>query len=136
MRTPLGRAALLVLFVHVLHDLDHVRQRESAPAEVVGTAILGWAALIGLLVLVARRHRFAPAYAAVYGVASAAGFVLVHLVPRWSAFSAPYSELDADALSWLLAILPVAAGLYLTARAVRPPRLSPGGAGSPAGRAW
>ena len=117
MRTPLGHAALLVLFVHVLHDLDHVRQGESASAEVVGTAIFGWVALIVLLVLVAREHRYAPAYAAGFGVATAAGFVLVHLVPRWSAFSAPYSEIDADALSWVLAVLPIAAGLYLAARA-------------------
>ncbi len=119
MRTPLGHAALLVLLVHVLHDLDHLRQGDSASAEVVGTAVFGWLALVVLLVLVGRGHRHAPAYAAGFGVVTAAGFVLVHVLPRWSAFSAPYSEADADALSWVLAILPIAAGLYLSARAVR-----------------
>jgi hypothetical protein len=119
MRTPLGHAALLVLLVHVLHDLDHVRQGDSAPAAVVGTAIVGWVALVALLVLVARRHRHAAPYAAGFGVASGLGFVLVHFLPRWSAFSAPYADAHADALSWLLAALPIAAGLFLTARAAR-----------------
>src|SRR5215210_2299366 len=116
-RTALGRAALLVLAVSVIHDLDHVRQGESATTEVVVTAILGWMATIVLLVLVARRHRLAPPYAAGFGVTLALGFVLVHFLPHWSAFSAPYGEQDADALSWLLAVLPIAAGLWLTAQA-------------------
>ncbi len=119
MRTALGHAALLVLLVHLLHDLDHLRQGDGVSAEVVGTAVVGWLALVVLLVLVGRSHRFAPSYAAGFGLATAAGFVSVHLLPRWSAFSAPYSEADADALSWALAILPVVAGLYLTACAVR-----------------
>lgn len=118
MRNPLGHAALLVLLVHVLHDLDHLRQGDSASAEVVGTAVVGWAALVVLLVLVGRSHRHAPTYAAGFGLATAAGFVLVHVLPRWSAFSAPYSEANADALSWVLAILPIAAGVYLTTRAL------------------
>jgi hypothetical protein len=116
-RTTLGRATLLVLAVHVLHDLDHVRQGESASTEVVVTAILGWIWLIALVVLVARGHRLAAPGALAYGIASAAGFVLVHFLPRWSAFSAPYGELGADALSWVLAALPVAAGLLLAAQA-------------------
>jgi predicted Co/Zn/Cd cation transporter (cation efflux family) len=116
-RTALGRVTLLVLTVHVLHDLDHVRQGESASSEVVVAAILGWIWLIALAVLVARGHRLAPPVAVAYGIASAAGFVLVHFLPRWSAFSAPYGEVDADALSWVLAALPVGAGLLLAAQA-------------------
>ena len=113
----LGRATLLVLTLSVIHDLDHVRQGESATTEVVVTAILGWVATIVLLVLVARRHRLAAPYAAGFGVVLALGFVLVHFLPHWSAFSAPYGEQDADALSWVLAALPVVAGLWLTAQA-------------------
>ncbi len=45
--------------------------------------------------------------------------MLVHFLPRWSAFSAPYPDQDVDALSWVLAVLPVAAGLYLSAVALR-----------------
>jgi hypothetical protein len=113
------RAALIVLAVSVLHDLDHVRQGTSAPAEVVATAIVGWIATIVLLVLVFRGHDLAAPYAAAFGVSLAAGFVLVHFLPHWSAFSAPYSEQDVDALSWVLAALPIAAGLYLSAVAFR-----------------
>jgi hypothetical protein len=113
------RAALIVLAVSVLHDLDHVRQGTSAPTEVVVTAILGWVATIVLLVLVFRGHEHAATYAAAFGVTLAAGFVLVHLLPRWSAFSAPYSAQDVDALSWVLAVLPIAAGLYLSAVALK-----------------
>jgi len=118
-RTSLWRAALLVLLVHVLHDLDHLRQGDRVSGEVVGTAVFGWLALAVLLGLVARGHRYAPAYAAGFGVLTAVGFVLVHLLPRWSAFSASYVEAGADPLSWVLAVLPIAAGLLLTARAVR-----------------
>ncbi len=113
------RAALLVLAVNVLHDLDHVRQGTAAPTEVVVTAVLGWIATIVLLVLVFRGSDLAAPYAAAFGLALAAGFVLVHLLPRWSAFSAPYPDQDVDALSWALAVLPVLAGLYLSAVAFR-----------------
>jgi hypothetical protein len=116
-RTALGRATLLVLVVGVLHDLDHVRQGESASTEVVAVAVLSWIWLIALAVLVARGHRLAAPAALAYGVASAAGFVLVHFLPRWSAFSAPYGEWDADALSWALAALPVVAGAILAVQA-------------------
>ncbi len=116
-RTALGRATLLVLAVSVLHDLDHARQGTSAPAEVVVTAVAGWLATFVLLALVARRHRLAVPYAAGFGVALALGFVLVHFLPHWSAFSAPYGDQDVDALSWVLAALPICAGLWLTAQA-------------------
>jgi hypothetical protein len=114
----LARAAAAVAAVSVIHDLDHVRQGTSAPTEVVVTAVLGWIATIVLLVLVVRRHRLAAPYAAGFGLALALGFVLVHFLPHWSAFSAPYGSQDVDALSWALAALPVAAGLWLTAQAV------------------
>jgi hypothetical protein len=119
MRTPLGYAALLVLAVNVLHDLDHVRQGTTTPAAVVATAIAGWTATIVLLVLVARRHELATRYAAGFGLALATGFVLVHLLPHWSTFSQSYADQDADALSWVLAVLPVLAGLCLSAVALR-----------------
>jgi hypothetical protein len=126
--TKLRRATLLVLATHVLHDLDHVRHGTAAPGAVVATAILGWIALIALLVLVFRGHRLAAPYAAAFGVASALGFVLVHLVPRWSAFSNAYADADVDALSWVLAALPVAAGLYLAVQAAAVMRAPAGSA--------
>ena len=113
------RAALIILAATVLHDLDHVRQGTGASTEVVVTAIAGWIATIVLLILVFRRSELAAPYAAAFGLALAAGFVLVHFLPRWSAFSAPYPDQGVDAVSWVLASLPVAAGLYLSAAALR-----------------
>jgi hypothetical protein len=115
----LGRATLTVVAVQILHDLDHVRQGRPASAEVSVLAVLAWVATITLVVLVARRHRLAPLYAATFGVTVALGFVLVHLLPHWSALSDSYDDANVDALSWLLAVLPVAAGLLLAVRGVQ-----------------
>lgn len=115
-RTALGRATLLVLALHLVHDLDHVRQGRSATTEVAITAVLAWVATIVLVVLVARRHRLAPLYATAFGLTFALGFVLVHGLPHWSAFSDSYGDANVDALSWVLAAIPVAAGLLLAVR--------------------
>ena len=72
-----------------------------------------------LVILVARRHRLAPLYAATFGATFALGFVLVHALPHWSAFSDSYGDANVDALSWLLAAIPFAAGLVLLAAGVR-----------------
>jgi hypothetical protein len=117
--TALGRAALLLIAADVLHALDHTRQGRDLTAEVYGAGVAGWIALAVLLVLVARGHRLAAPYAAAVGLSVAAGFLLVHVAPRWSAFSDPYQGFEADALSWVLVAVPVLAGLNLAAQAAR-----------------
>jgi hypothetical protein len=117
--TPLGRAALLLTAADVLHALDHTRQGRDLTSEVYGAGITGWIALAMLLVLVARGHRLAAPYAAAVGLSVAAGFLLVHVAPHWSAFSDPYPDVDADALSWVLVAVPVLAGVSLPFQAVR-----------------
>ena len=117
--TPLGRASLLLVVADVLHALDHTRQGRTLGAEVYAAGIAGWIALAVLLVLVARGHPLAAPYAFGVGLSVAVGFVLVHVAPHWSAFSDPYSSFDPDVLSWALVAVPVAAGLWLVAVAVR-----------------
>ena len=117
--TPLGRAALLLTAVDVLHALDHARQGRDLAGEVYAAGVAGWIALAVLLVLVARGHRLAAPYAGAVGLSVAAGFVAVHLLPHWSAFSDPYPSFGADALSWALVVLPVAAALNLAWQATR-----------------
>jgi hypothetical protein len=124
LRSPLGRATLAVVGAHLLHDLDHLRQGRSATLEVSVLAVLAWVATIVLVVLVARRHRQAGLYAATFGVTLALGFVLVHALPHWSAFSDSYGDAGVDALSWLIAAIPLAAGLLLAARGLQAMRHS------------
>ena len=119
MRSPLGRATLAVVGAHLLHDLDHLRQGRPATLEVSVLAVLAWVATIVLVVLVARRDRLGGLYAATFGATLALGFVLVHALPRWSAFSDSYGNADVDALSWLIAAIPFAAGLLLTVRGLQ-----------------
>ena len=117
--TPLGRAALLLVAADVAHALDHARHGRDLAGEVYAAGVAGWVALAALVVLVARRHRLAAPYAAAAGAAFAGGLLAVHVVPRWSAFSDPYSAWDADALSWALVVLPLLAAVNLVAQAAR-----------------
>jgi len=117
--SPLARATLAVVAAHVLHDLDHVRQGRAASATVSAVAVLAWLATIVLVVLVARRHRLASLYATVFGATFALGFILVHALPHWSALSDSYGDAGVDALSWLLAGIPLVAGLLLGVRGLQ-----------------
>jgi hypothetical protein len=123
--TALGRAALLLTVTDVLHALDHTRQGRDLASEVYVAGVAGWIALAVLLVLIARGHRLAAPYAAAVGVSVAAGFLLVHVAPHWGAFSDPYSAFDADALSWALVVLPVAAAINLVVQAAAALRAAP-----------
>jgi hypothetical protein len=118
-RTPLGRAALLLVAADVLHALDHTRQGRDLASEVYVAGVAGWFALALLLVLVARGHRLAAPYAAAVGVSVAVGFVAVHVLPHWSAVSDPYPAAHLDALSWALVAIPVLAAANLVVRAVQ-----------------
>jgi hypothetical protein len=117
--TALGRAALALTAADVLHALDHSRQGRTLASEVYVVGVAGWIALGVLLVLVARGHRLAAPYAAAVGASVAVGFLLVHVAPHWSVFSDPYSAFHPDALSWALVVLPIAAALWLVARAAQ-----------------
>jgi hypothetical protein len=118
-RTPLGRAALLLVVADVLHAIDHTRQGRTLASEVYVAGVAGWIALALLLWLVARGHRLAAPYAAAVGLSVAVGFLAVHVAPHWSAFSDPYSAWNPDALSWALVVIPVLAALNLVAQAAR-----------------
>jgi hypothetical protein len=112
-RSPLVWPNVLVLTTLVLHDLDHVRQGRDIEAPVVTLGILGDLLVIGSLVMAARGHRLAPPIAAFTGFAIALGFVLVHVVPDWGPLSQGYPDLGVDVLSWVAALVPLAAGIVL-----------------------
>ena len=129
-RRALLPPALAWVATDLAHLLDHVRQDRELPAEVTAVGTTGYVATAMLLVLVLRRHELARPYAIFFGVSAMLGFVLVHLLPRWSPISDPYGELDTDAVNWLLVALPMAAGAWLAVsawrlRARRPHELRP-----------
>ena len=65
------------------------------------------------LVLALVRHPRAPLWAAVVGAWSALGVLASHAAPHWSAFSDPYTQIHADALSWVVMLAEVAAAAWL-----------------------
>jgi hypothetical protein len=117
--TALGRAALLLTALDVLHAVDHTRQGRDLASEVYVAGVAGWVALALMLVLIARGHPLAALYAAAVGVSVGVGFLAVHVAPHWSSFSDPYSGFSPDALSWALVVLPVAAAVNLVVQAAR-----------------
>ena|SRR5438477_4842433 len=118
----------------VVHGADHLRRGIDVITDVVlGAGATQAAAAAAAIVLVFRRHRLAPAVAAVVGLTSAAGFTGAHLLPHWSAFSDAFTGSavapHVNAFSWFAALFEIVAdiafalvGLQLL-RAPEPARL-------------
>ena len=109
-----ANAALAALLV--LHIADHtVRQPADAQLGLVASlpGLLGTVAVLLTLMLVARRQRWAPLLAGAIGLATALGFVAIHLAPHWSMFSDPYPGRSLDAASWIQMSASLVCGLWL-----------------------
>lgn len=111
-----GALATLTL----VHDLDHIRQARGLPFELYGVAVLAVVTIGATLTLLLRHHRLAGTAAFAQGVATILGVGAVHVVPRWSPLTDPYSAAHADALSWaiILAMMLMGAALAVTAAPV------------------
>jgi len=111
---------LMLVALLVLHSLDHmVRQTAPVPAEAAVAGTAGLAAALVALALSVSGSRWAVAATAFVGLATAAGFVAVHVLPEWSVFSQPYADIDVDAVSWVGMLAPAAAAAGLGALALR-----------------
>ena len=106
-----------VVFVSllVIHVADHTVRHDSAvPGPLASIGLTANVAAVGVLVLATVGHRLAPAASVAMGFGTALGFVVAHVVPKWSgAFSQPYADIDVDALSWAIVGACVVAGLAL-----------------------
>ena len=71
------------------------------------------AALAALLVVHIADHTVRQPADAQLGLATALGFVAIHLAPHWSMFSDPYPDRYLDAGSWIQMSANLAAGLWL-----------------------
>lgn len=103
----------------VLHDLDHVRQGRGLHSALYG---IGFAALVSIgitLVVLVRHPRFAKPVAIAQGVATVVGVAAVHAAPQWSGVTDSYAAADVDALSWVVILAMMCAGLLLAVVAAR-----------------
>jgi len=108
----------------VVHGADHFRRgMDVITPEVFWLGNLQIALSIVTLVLVFRRHRWAPAFAVVTGFASAIGFSAAHLLPHWSAFSDAFTGAHhaphVTGFSWFAACFEIGAGLALGVAGLR-----------------
>lgn len=119
-RTDLLVASNLTLVALLaVHSLDHIlRQTVPVPAEAAFAGTVGLGAALVALGLSLMRSRVAPVATAFVGLATAIGFVAVHVLPEWSVFSQPYADIDVDALSWIGMLVPATAAAGIGALGV------------------
>lgn len=109
-------AAAAFIIAVAIHGADHAFRGPDVLTSAVrlGGAIQFVSGVLAV-VLVFRRHRWAPAAAALVGFGSALLFVNAHLLPTWSALSDSYLTPVADAgvswFSWITAVLEISADL-------------------------
>jgi len=116
--TMLARVNLLLLAALIAHTVDHAVNQPARDLPASGTVIgvLGFVIIAASTVAALRRMEIAPAASVFAGLATALGVVAVHLLPSWSELvSDPYADFGANAISWSLAIAPLAIGLWLAA---------------------
>jgi len=130
-RKELIAGNLLLVALLVVHTLDHVlRQDAPVPSATAFAGLAGIVAAVFALGLALAGHRRAPAGTAFVGIATAVGFVALHVFPEWSVFSQPYADIDADAISWTAMIVPAIVGAGVGTIGVRAARLQQFSAGS------
>src|SRR5213592_551959 len=114
------RANILFVAANLLHTADHQRQgTEGLSWEILAGGSAITIAAIASLVLAHRGDERAPVFGAVLGISAAAGIAASHLAPHWSALSDSYPQIHADAPSWVVVLLEIAAALLLGAVALR-----------------
>jgi hypothetical protein len=98
----------------VVHAVDHFRRgMDVLTPWVMWAGNLQMVIAVITLVLVVRRHRWAVPFAIGIGLASAVGFVAVHLLPDWGPLSDPFVGADTapgvNGFSWFAALFEIAA---------------------------
>jgi hypothetical protein len=119
-RLLIANAALAALLAG--HVADHaLRQPAGEQLGLVASlpGLLGTVAVFVALMLVARETKNAAQFAGLVGLATALGFVAVHLAPHWSMFSDPYADRHLDAVSWIEMLAALACGLLVAVEAIR-----------------
>jgi hypothetical protein len=114
------RANILFIAANLLHSADHQRQGIGGLSwEILAGGSAITVAAIASLVLAWRGDGRAPIFGAVLGLSAAAGIAASHLAPHWGAFSDSYPQIHADAISWVVVLIEIAAAVALATVAVR-----------------
>jgi putative exporter of polyketide antibiotics len=117
----------------LLHNLDHVFQARGIGAlsteVLVSGSLAAILAAVGL-VLVLRRDRRAPLFAAVVGFGTAIGVTLGHVAPRWSSFSDPYPDAHLGVYSWVVMFAEIITAFVVGVVALQTLRQRPAAAGA------
>jgi hypothetical protein len=112
----LRTVGVVFLAALLLHGFDHLRRGfDVITPQVFWLGNLQLTLAVVAVVLVFRRHWWAPAAAVAVGLPSAIGFTAAHLLPHWSPFSDPFTGAavapHVTALSWVAALFEIAADL-------------------------
>jgi hypothetical protein len=109
-------ASIAFIVAVAIHGADHMyRGIEDQSPQVISAGTIQ--AVLGAItvVLVFRRHRWAPPAAVVVGLASALLFAAAHVLPTWGFLSDSYVTPAAGAgvtwFSWVTAVLEIGADL-------------------------
>jgi len=130
--SQLARAEILLFGLLILHTVDHAvnQPARELPA---GSGLVGIAGfvLVAVAILFALRGgRLAAPVGLLAGAGTVFGFAIVHL-PGVGPLADPYMDFDANALSWILALLPIAVATWVAVIAARDLR-----GGAPAAAHW
>ena len=109
--------AELALFVLLgLHTLDHAvnQPARDLPAGAGLIGVGGFAIVAAAIVLELSRSRIAAVAAVAAGGLTVLGFLAIPIV-GFGPFADPYSDFDANALSWVLLLAPTLAAVVVTA---------------------
>lgn len=96
------------------HDVDHVRQGRGLPFVLHLVAVGALVSIATTLVVLVRYRAWSRPVAMAQGITTVVGVGAVHVAPEWSHLADSYAAADADALSWLVILAMMLAGLALT----------------------
>jgi hypothetical protein len=112
----LWRFAVVFLVAVTVHGADHVRRgMDVVTTQVTWAGSIQFLLAVTAVVLVYRRHPWAPLAAIAIGFGSAIGFTAAHLLPHWSSFSDAFTGShvapDVNVLSWATALFEIGADI-------------------------
>lgn len=114
--TRLARAELLLFGLLILHTVDHAvnQPARELPAGSGLVGIAGFALVAVAIVFALGGGRLAASVGLLAGAGTVLGFAIVHL-PGVGPLADPYMDFEANAVSWILALAPIAAAGWVAA---------------------